>query len=54
MAHIKRVAVCDGADHLSKEVNGNFLGQATFGVDKGEKIALVNVFEDKVAGESEG
>ena len=51
MAHIKRMAVRDGADHLSKEVNCEFLGQTTSGVDKGEKVALVNVFENKVAEE---
>lgn len=48
VADVEGMAVGDGADDLSKKVDGDFLTKATLHIDKGEQIALINIFEYQV------
>jgi len=48
MTNVEGVAISDGADYLSKEVESNLFVQSASRVDEGEKITLINILENQV------
>lgn len=50
MAYVEGVAIRDGTDHLSEEVEGDLFIELASRVDKGEKITLIDILENQVSG----
>lgn len=51
VADVERVAVGDCAYHLAEKEYGHLFRQTALCVDKGKEVALVDVFENQIAGD---
>lgn len=49
MADVEGMAICDGTDDLSEEVDGDLLTKSTLGIDECEQVSLVNVLKNEVS-----